>query len=55
MGGRDRGTGRGEKLNLYYSGDEHLFLMDRNEEGKYRFDDGDGDWRQAGYNYRTCD
>ncbi|MFD5478762.1 peptidoglycan-binding domain-containing protein [Streptomyces hawaiiensis] len=54
VGKRSGSTDRGEKLNLYYLGDEHLFLLDRNEEGKYRFIDGDGGWRQAGYNYRSC-
>ncbi|MGW4044509.1 peptidoglycan-binding domain-containing protein [Streptomyces sp. NPDC004721] len=30
------------------------FSMKRGTDGNYQFVDGDGAWRNAGYNYRTC-
>ncbi|MEU8733694.1 Tat pathway signal protein [Streptomyces tendae] len=45
---------RGKVLNLEYRGTAHSFKLFRNAEGKYTFKDRKGDWRQAGYNYRTC-
>lgn len=47
-------TDRGKTLYLSYDGDKYDFMVRRNTEGKYVFVDGDGDWRQAGYGYRTC-
>ncbi|SDN01630.1 Putative peptidoglycan binding domain-containing protein [Streptomyces sp. cf386] len=48
-------TDRGETLYLEYRGRSHSFPMRRNTEGKYLFKDSDGDWRQAGYDYLSCD
>ncbi|MDX3531789.1 Tat pathway signal protein [Streptomyces sp. ID05-39B] len=47
-------TDRGKTLYLKYDGASHDFNLRRNTEGKYLFQDADGDWRQAGYDYRTC-
>ncbi|MDX3525031.1 peptidoglycan-binding domain-containing protein [Streptomyces sp. ID05-39B] len=47
-------TDRGKTLYLEYRGRSHSFPMRRNTEGKYLFKDADGNWRQAGYDYRTC-
>ncbi|MEW2631875.1 peptidoglycan-binding protein [Streptomyces sp. NPDC048389] len=47
-------TAKGKKLYLTYLGAAHNFSIVRNTQGKYVFKDKAGDWRQAGYNYRTC-
>ncbi|MET8732194.1 peptidoglycan-binding domain-containing protein [Streptomyces parvus] len=47
-------TAKGKKLNLTYRGLFHDFSVVRDEQGKYTFKDRLGNWRQAGYNYRTC-
>ncbi|MGX5209921.1 peptidoglycan-binding domain-containing protein [Streptomyces violaceus] len=47
-------TGRGETLYLKYYGGRYNISFKRNTEGKYLFRDQNGDWRQAGYDYRTC-
>ncbi|MEU6003417.1 peptidoglycan-binding domain-containing protein [Streptomyces sp. NPDC047197] len=45
---------RGKQLNSTYNGDVGSFSVIRNSEGKYAFRDGDNEWRNAGYRYRTC-
>lgn len=45
---------RGKTLYLRYEGTEYSFNVTRNTEGKYVFPDGNGDLRQAGYEYLTC-
>ncbi|MET8420865.1 peptidoglycan-binding domain-containing protein [Streptomyces sp. NPDC079189] len=47
-------TGAGQTLNLRYVGWERNITMRRLGDGNYEFVDGDGAWRKAGYNYRTC-
>lgn len=47
-------TARGETLYLRYNGSRNTFDLRRNTEGKYLFKDKAGDWRQAGYDYRSC-
>ncbi|MET8977791.1 peptidoglycan-binding domain-containing protein [Streptomyces sp. NPDC004539] len=48
-------TARGETLHLRYEGRDHNLSLRRNTEGKYLFPDKDLTWRQAGYDYLTCD
>ncbi|MEU8860441.1 peptidoglycan-binding domain-containing protein [Streptomyces phaeochromogenes] len=48
-------TARGETLNLNYNGRLYKLDITRNTQGIYLFKDGSGDWRQAGYDYNTCD
>ena len=45
----------GQFLVVAYNGRYRSFTLARDEDGKYRFGDGTGDWWFAGYNYRTCD
>ncbi|MER5257903.1 hypothetical protein [Streptomyces sp. NPDC002855] len=45
---------RGKQLNSTYNGDVGSFSVIRNSEGKYAFRNGDNEWRNAGYRYRTC-
>ncbi|MEV6259682.1 Tat pathway signal protein [Streptomyces sp. NPDC051784] len=47
-------TAAGKGLALQYNGKGHTFSVMRDTEGKYRFLDRQGDWRQAGYGYRSC-
>ncbi|WP_392839715.1 peptidoglycan-binding protein [Streptomyces sp. LN500] len=44
----------GQILNLTYDGTHHDFDVRRIADGNYEFVDGDGAWRKAGYDYRTC-
>ncbi|MEV6104469.1 peptidoglycan-binding protein [Streptomyces sp. NPDC051940] len=37
-----------------YIGRYAMFNMKRDADGNYQFIDGDGAWRKAGYDYRTC-
>ncbi|MEU0301344.1 peptidoglycan-binding domain-containing protein [Streptomyces sp. NPDC006175] len=47
-------TARGETLSLGYVGKHHSEPFKRNTEGKYLFLDRQSTWRQAGYDYHTC-
>ncbi|WP_326818356.1 peptidoglycan-binding protein [Streptomyces sp. NBC_01762] len=44
----------GQTLYLKYSGTHNTFNLRRLPDGNYEFVDGDGSWRKAGYDYRTC-
>ncbi|MER5464671.1 peptidoglycan-binding domain-containing protein [Streptomyces sp. NPDC002668] len=44
----------GQTLYLRYAGKSYNFNLRRLADGNYEFVDGDGAWRKAGYNYRTC-
>ncbi|MGW1545209.1 peptidoglycan-binding domain-containing protein [Streptomyces sp. NPDC002309] len=44
----------GQLLNLYYDGTHRDFEVRRVANGNYEFVDGDGIWRAAGYNSRSC-
>ncbi|MEV0495638.1 peptidoglycan-binding domain-containing protein [Streptomyces atratus] len=44
----------GQTLNLIYVGTAHRFDLKRDTDGNYQFVDGDGAWRKAGYDYRSC-
>ncbi|MFE5488082.1 peptidoglycan-binding protein [Streptomyces sp. NPDC056527] len=44
----------GQTLNLRYDGTVNRFDMRRIGDGNYEFRDSRGNWRKAGYNYRTC-
>ncbi|MFD5057204.1 peptidoglycan-binding protein [Streptomyces sp. NPDC058394] len=44
----------GQTLLLQYVGYNGNFNMRRLPDGNYEFVDGDGAWRKAGYDYRTC-
>ncbi|AWW41535.1 peptidoglycan-binding domain-containing protein [Streptomyces cadmiisoli] len=48
------GEGAGQTLNLSYNGLWGAFDARRLADGTYEFVDGDGSWRKAGYDYRTC-
>ncbi|WNZ11623.1 peptidoglycan-binding protein [Streptomyces sp. 11x1] len=47
-------TDAGQTLNLRYVGVAGGVTMRRLPDGNYEFIDGDGAWRKAGYNYRSC-
>ncbi|SDJ42073.1 hypothetical protein SAMN05421806_101324 [Streptomyces indicus] len=47
-------TARGKDLYLEFRGESYTFRIKRNSEGKYTFDDRNGNHVQAGYRYRTC-
>ncbi|MPY38978.1 peptidoglycan-binding protein [Streptomyces phyllanthi] len=47
-------TAAGQTLNLRYVGVFGDVTMRRLPDGNYEFIDGDGAWRKAGYNYRSC-
>ncbi|MGA5069079.1 peptidoglycan-binding domain-containing protein [Streptomyces exfoliatus] len=44
----------GQTLYLKYDGTHRDFDLRRLPDGTYEFVDGDGAWRKAGYDYRTC-
>ncbi|MEU8616357.1 peptidoglycan-binding protein [Streptomyces sp. NPDC048623] len=48
------GLADGQKLELVYDGVWHDFAMIRDENGIYAFQDYTGQWRNAGYDYRSC-
>ncbi|WP_406408107.1 peptidoglycan-binding protein [Streptomyces sp. NBC_01643] len=48
------GEGAGQTLYLSYNGLYDHFDARRLPDGNYEFVDGDGSWRKAGYDYRTC-
>ncbi|MFB7247304.1 hypothetical protein CW362_30490 [Streptomyces populi] len=47
-------TADGQTLNLRYHGTYWSFPMVRDSYGHYQFQDYAGNWRAAGYDYRTC-
>ncbi|KJK33487.1 hypothetical protein UK15_39055 [Streptomyces variegatus] len=47
-------TAAGATLHLGYVGKDHSEPFRRNTEGKYLFLDRQSTWRQAGYDYHTC-
>ncbi|MFG2775948.1 peptidoglycan-binding protein [Streptomyces sp. NPDC048350] len=47
-------TSAGQVLNLRYEGWVHNVTMRRIADGTYEFVDSHGNWRKAGYDYRTC-
>ncbi|MEV6109165.1 peptidoglycan-binding protein [Streptomyces sp. NPDC051940] len=44
----------GATMTGQYRGDYAYFDIKRDTDGNYQFIDGDGAWRKAGYDYRTC-